>query len=89
MGTTDRIASRIFIIQGILLGAAGSLLGILLGLLMGYGFVTGTQAVFGLAVNARTLLTPFLLAMLAAVTASTIPARRAAKLSPIEVIRNG
>lgn len=89
MGTTDRSASRIFMIQGILLGAVGSLLGVLLGLLMGYGFITGTSAAFGLEINLRTLLTPFVLAMIAAVTASTVPARRAAKLSPIEVIRNG
>lgn len=89
MGTTDRSASRIFVIQGILLGAAGSMLGVLLGLLMGYGFITGTQASFGLEISARTLLTPFVLAMIASVVASTIPARRAARLSPIEVIRNG
>jgi lipoprotein-releasing system permease protein len=89
MGTTDRSASRIFVIQGILLGAAGSLLGVSLGLLMGYGFIAGTQSPFGLDISARTLLTPFILAMIAAVVASTIPARRAAKLSPIEVIRNG
>ncbi len=89
MGTTDRSASRIFVIQGILLGAAGSLLGVSLGLLMGYGFIAGTQSPFGLDISARTLLTPFILAMIAAVVASTIPARRAGKLSPIEVIRNG
>jgi len=89
MGTTDRSASRIFIIQGALLGAVGSLLGLGLGLLMGYGFVAGTQAPFSLEINAGTLFTPIVLALLAAVVASTIPARRAALLSPIEVIRNG
>jgi len=59
------------------------------GLLLAYGFISGTEVVFGLEINARTLLTPIILALLAAVIASTIPARRAAKLSPIEVIRNG
>ena len=36
MGTTDRSASRIFVIQGFLLGGVGSVLGLALGLLMGY-----------------------------------------------------
>jgi lipoprotein-releasing system permease protein len=89
MGTTDRGASRIFIIQGFLLGGAGSVLGLALGLLMGYGFIAGTGAAFGLEIGFRTLATPIVLALLAAVVASTVPARRAAGLSPIEVIRNG
>jgi lipoprotein-releasing system permease protein len=89
MGTTDRSASRIFLIQGFLLGGAGSLLGLAFGLLLGYGFVSGTGASFGLEISARTLITPIVLALLASVIASGIPARRAARLSPIEVIRNG
>ncbi|MBN2346521.1 MAG: ABC transporter permease [Candidatus Aminicenantes bacterium] len=89
MGTTDRSASRIFVIQGLLLGGVGSLLGLALGLLMGYGFVAGTGAVFGLEVSVRTLATPIALALAAAIIASTVPARRARRLSPIEVIRNG
>jgi lipoprotein-releasing system permease protein len=89
MGTTDRSASRIFVIQGLVLGGIGSLLGLGLGLLMGWGFVAGTGAAFGLEISARTLLTPIALALAAAVIASTIPARKAASLSPIEVIRNG
>jgi lipoprotein-releasing system permease protein len=89
MGTTDRSASRIFVIQGFLLGSAGSVLGVLFGLMLAYGFLSGSGVPFGLEITARTLLTPIFLAMLASVIASTIPARRAAKLSPIEVIRNG
>lgn len=89
MGTTDRSASRIFVIQGFLLGGAGSVLGLALGLFMGYGFIAGTGAAFGLEIGFRTLATPIVLALLAAVVASTVPARRAAGLSPIEVIRNG
>jgi lipoprotein-releasing system permease protein len=89
MGTTDRSASKIFVIQGVLLGGMGSLLGVAFGLLLAFGFISGSDVVFGLEINARTLLTPIALALLASVVASTIPARRAAKLSPIEVIRNG
>jgi lipoprotein-releasing system permease protein len=89
MGTTDRSASKIFVIQGFLLGSVGSVMGVLFGLLLSYGFITGTKVAFGLEITAGTLITPIVLALLASVIASTIPARRAAKLSPIEVIRNG
>jgi len=89
MGATNRSASKIFVIQGFLLGSLGSVLGVAFGLLLAYGFISGTEVTFGLEINARTLLTPIILALLASVVASTIPARRAAKLSPIEVIRNG
>ncbi len=89
MGTTDRSASRIFVVQGLVLGVIGALLGLGLGLLLGYGFVKGSGADFGLELSLRTLATPIVLALLAAVVASTVPARRAAGLSPIEVIRNG
>lgn len=89
MGTTNRSASKIFIIQGFLLGSVGSVLGVAFGLLLAYGFMSGTGYSFGFEINARMLVTPIILALLASVIASTIPARRAAKLSPIEVIRNG
>jgi lipoprotein-releasing system permease protein len=89
MGTTNRSASKIFVIQGFLLGSVGSVLGVAFGLLLSYGFMSGTGYAFGFEINARTLGTPIILALLASVLASTIPARRAAKLSPIEVIRNG
>jgi lipoprotein-releasing system permease protein len=89
MGTTDRSASKIFVIQGFLLGSVGSLFGVALGLFLAFGFIAGTKSTFGLEVTAQTLLTPIFLALLASIIASTIPARRAAKLSPIDVIRNG
>jgi lipoprotein-releasing system permease protein len=89
MGTTNRSASKIFVIQGFWLGSIGSVLGVAFGLLLAWGFVSGTKVAFGFEITAWTLLTPIALALLAAVIASTIPARRAAKLSPIEVIRNG
>jgi lipoprotein-releasing system permease protein len=89
MGTSNRSASKIFVIQGFLLGSVGSILGVAFGLLLSYGFMSGTGYAFGFEINTRTLVTPIILALLASVLASTIPARRAAKLSPIEVIRNG
>ena len=90
MGVDNRGAARIFLIQGLTLGFLGSLLGI------GFGYVLGVLFIkyfgpgtFGLQLEAFNLVTPAVLAVLGSAAASLIPARRAARLSPIEVIRNG
>ena len=90
MGVDDRGAARIFLIQGLALGAVGSVLGIGLGYGIGLAFLRffgpGT---FGLEIDAFNLITPAVLAVVGAAVASVIPARKASRLSPIEVIRNG
>jgi lipoprotein-releasing system permease protein len=90
MGVDNRGAARIFIIQGLVLGVGGSVVGIGLGYIIGAAFLrlfgTGT---FGLRLNAFNLITPAVLAVVGSAVASVIPARRASRLSPIEVIRNG
>lgn len=90
MGVDNRGAARIFLIQGLALGLAGSLLGIGLGYAIGALFIRyfgpGT---FGLQLEAFNLVTPAALAVAGSALASLVPARRAARLSPIEVIRNG
>ena len=42
MGTTNKSASKIFVIQGFLLGSVGSILGVAIGLLLAFGFISGT-----------------------------------------------
>lgn len=90
MGVDNRGAAHIFLIQGLTLGLLGSLLGIGLGYILGLLFIRyfgpGT---FGLQLEVFNLVTPAVLAVLGSAAASLIPARRAARLSPIEVIRNG
>lgn len=90
MGVDNRGASRIFLLQGLTLGLTGSILGIGLGYAIGTAFLkfAGTGD-FGLQLEAFNLVTPAVLAVLGSGLASLIPARRAARLSPIEVIRNG
>ena len=89
MGVDNRGAGRIFLIQGLVLGVAGSLLGIGLGYVIGMLFIKYSASGFDLRLDAFTFITPAVLAVLGSAAASLIPARRAARLSPIEVIRNG
>jgi lipoprotein-releasing system permease protein len=91
MGTTDLSAALIFLFQGVILGIVGSLIGAFLGL----GLVSLFSATAGRALSFQfdtsigKVLSPAVLATLASALAGLLPARRAAKLSPIEVIRNG
>lgn len=90
MGVDNKGAARIFVLQGLVLGVGGSLGGLVLGYAIGVLFLRffGTGA-FGLRIDAFSVVTPALLAVAGSTLASLVPARRAARLSPIEVIRNG
>ncbi len=94
MGIRNRTSRQIFLIQGFLLGLIGAVIGVGLGLGLSALFSTFVRNTDG------TPLVPFYfdplfvgLSFLIAVTAATvsamIPARKSAKLNPIEVIRNG
>ena len=93
MGTNDKSAARIFIIQGFSMGFAGALAGILLGLGMTELFMIGTKSSGGptyeLKITLTNILLPAVLAAASASVAALVPARRAAGLNPMEVIRNG
>ena len=94
MGIQDRAASQIFLIQGLLLGVAGALLGILLGLGLAFAFTTfalntdGTPVV-PLYINPSFIALSAGFAIVVSTGAALIPARSSSKLNPIEVIRNG
>ncbi|ABC83178.1 ABC transporter permease [Anaeromyxobacter dehalogenans] len=93
-GTTTGTVLRIFLIEGALVGGAGSVLGALLGTAMSVAFATLVRNPYGEALFPVEL-TPglFLLASAVAVgtglVAAAYPARRAAKLDPAVVIRYG
>ena len=94
IGIKDLPASFIFIHQGFLVGLAGSTLGIILGLILLYGFNAFTtnpdgSTLIDLYVEYDFILRSWFIALLASTLAGIIPARRSLKLSPVEVIREG
>ncbi len=92
MGATRGQMTRVFLVQGALVGLAGSLIGVALAqaLLWGFStFVRGSdgQALFAVGLNWRLAITVPLMATLGGVLAAVAPARRAARLDPAQAIR--
>lgn len=90
IGVDNRGAARIFLIQGLTLGVFGSIAGIIIGYALSIFFInvlgTGT---FNLQLEAQNFILPAILAIVISALASLSPARKAARLTPIEVIRYG
>ncbi len=89
MGATKKTASQIFILQGFLLGLAGSITGIGLGILLLTGFNSAEGLSFSITYEWRNMLLLAAIATSAGAIASVIPARRSANLNPMEAIKNG
>jgi lipoprotein-releasing system permease protein len=92
LGTPTRKVGRIFVIQGAVLGFIGSLLGAVAGWGLIRVFQTlraGDASSFPITVTFDAIALSVLVATLAGTLAAFIPARRAARLQPIDVIRNG
>lgn len=93
MGTTSNSASRIFLIQGGLLGLFGGVLGVLIGFILIQGFLIGTQSesgpLFPLVVERTGIIIAISISTLAGLISSFIPAKKSSSLNPMEVIRNG
>lgn len=94
MGIQNKDASLVFLFQGLILGVLGAILGILLGLGLSVMFTTfavnddGTPVV-PLLVDFGFIAFSAIIAIIAALVASVIPARKSSKLTVMEVIRNG
>jgi lipoprotein-releasing system permease protein len=97
MGATRESVRRIFLIKGCVIGVVGTLLGVFLGLalcflIQEYHFIELPKDVFLIStVPVRIYLSNFLLvgvaSLLVCLVASIYPARQAAKLDPVEIIR--
>lgn len=94
MGIKDRHASMVFLFQGLVLGAIGGALGILLGLGLTFAFSRlalnpDGSPIVEVVILPSFLLVSMLIALGAAMIAAIVPARRSKNLEPMEVIRNG
>ena len=92
MGIKDRSASLVFLYEGMILGAAGAILGLLLGAGLLTSFTTFAKGpdgspIIAISLDGAFLLGSFLIAFLSATVASLLPARKSSRLSPIDVIR--
>lgn len=94
MGIKNGPASRIFLFQGVILGALGAVLGLSFGVLLTVMFTKfavnqdGTSIV-NLYISYKFLIFSGVLAVTSSSIAALIPAKKSAKLDPIEVIKNG
>ncbi len=93
-GTRSACITRIFLLQGAILGTAGSLMGIALGTALALFFASLAENPDGSA-TFPVALTPLLygrsvaVALAVGLVAAVVPARDAARLDPATVIRNG
>jgi len=92
MGATRGQMQRIFLLQGAVVGALGSLLGIALAVALVWAFTTFVRGsdglpLFAITVPVSTALRVALIATLCGVLAAVAPARRAAAMDPAQAIR--
>lgn len=79
---------RVFLFQGALFGLLGSLVGGISGYALVWVFNSFGPKLFYIPVDPRLLLAASAVATLTGVVAAAIPARRAARLDPVEAIRH-
>ena len=87
MGSTQQQILRVFLLQGALLGLAGSLLGVLVGFSLVQVFNNLGERLFYIRLEPSMLFSAILIATAAGVIAAMVPARHAAKYDPAVAIR--
>ncbi|MDY0207140.1 MAG: FtsX-like permease family protein [Pseudomonas sp.] len=87
MGSSQQQILRVFLLQGGLLGLAGSLLGVMVGYTLVQVFNNIGERLFYIGLEPSMLLSAILIATASGVIAAMVPARRAAKYDPAVAIR--
>jgi len=94
VGASRSQVTRSVLTEALVVGAAGSTIGLLIGVLIGSGLRAGLGtigAVFpdaGLQVTAGTVITCYLVGIGVTVFSAYLPARRASRLAPVEALRD-
>ncbi len=88
MGITRGQMLRVFLVQGALLGLAGSLLGAAAGYALVGAFNTFGPKLFTIPLDPALLAGAAALATVTGIVSAAVPARRAAALDPVEAIRH-
>jgi lipoprotein-releasing system permease protein len=93
-GTTRRQVMRIFLIQGSIVGLLGSAIGVALGIVLALFFTSLARnpdgsATFPVALGATLYLRSAAIAFFVGLVAAILPARRAARMQPADIIRTG
>ena len=88
-GTLTGSVTRIFLLQGAVLGTAGSLIGIAIGTTLALFFAGLVSPTFPVDLNLWLYARSVAVALTVGVLSAILPARRAARMDPATVIRNG
>jgi len=88
MGTTRRQMLGVFLVQGALFGLGGSVVGAAAGYALVGAFNTFGPKLFYIPVENGLLVAATLLATVTGIVSAALPARRAARLDPVEAIRH-
>lgn len=89
MGIRTNSVARVFLLQGLVLGTLGTVVGLGLGLLMSQAFIVLAGQGYGLLLKPVTAAIIITATIMASGMSAYLPARGIARISPIEVIRNG
>jgi putative ABC transport system permease protein len=86
VGARNREVMGVFVIEAALLGTLGSILGVPLGILVGYGAAGYADVTFALA--PEWIVLAVVVGLLVGVLAGLYPAWRAARVDPIDALRH-